>query len=194
MRTEGERPAAGRREGPYAPQHVLTRDRGLCLPTGRFDRSQPGGGSLCSRPLPGTERNEPPLKDSSGRTNPRSPLCGFHRALSMGRACKPSRTEHPARCGAFAKADDGTRTHDLLHGKSERPFAAVRARSLKPAVCRGFHASERTRPNPSERRTLPSLPRSQAPNPDSASGLAALGQTGAAMPGSPRAAPASARP
>jgi hypothetical protein len=35
-------------------------------------------------------------------------------------------------------AVDGTRTHDLLHGKCERPFAAVRSRSLKPSVCSGF--------------------------------------------------------
>ncbi len=25
--------------------------------------------------------------------------------------------ENPAVCGAFCEADDGTRTHDLLHGK-----------------------------------------------------------------------------
>ncbi len=59
-------------------------------------------------------------------------------------------------------ADDGTRTHDLLHGKCERPFAPVRAGALKPPVCRAFPPTERTRANPSERRTLPSLPQSRA--------------------------------
>jgi hypothetical protein len=60
--------------------------------------------------------------------------------------------------GSF-RADDGTRTHDLLHGKCERPFAPVRSRSLKRPVCGGFGRSGRTRANPSERRTLPFLPR-----------------------------------
>jgi hypothetical protein len=41
---------------------------------------------------------------------------------------------------------------------------AVRAGSLKPAVC-SFRPSERTHTNPSERRTLPFLPRSRATNP-----------------------------
>jgi hypothetical protein len=36
------------------------------------------------------------------------------------------------------QADDGTRTHGLLHGKSWRPFAPVRSRSPKPAVCGDF--------------------------------------------------------
>jgi hypothetical protein len=35
-------------------------------------------------------------------------------------------------------ADDGTRTHDLLHGKCARPFAPVRARSLKTLRLQGF--------------------------------------------------------
>src|ERR671935_1150160 len=52
--------------------------------------------------------------------------------------------------------------------KCERPFAPVRASSLKRAVCRRFRTIERTRVNPSERRTLPFLPRNQAP--DSAPG------------------------
>jgi hypothetical protein len=52
------------------------------------------------------------------------------------------------------EADEGTRTLDLLHGKCERPFASVRAGSLKPADCRVSRPSERTRPNPSERRNL----------------------------------------
>jgi hypothetical protein len=41
---------------------------------------------------------------------------------------------------------------------------AVRAGSLKPAVC-SFRPSERTHTNPRERRTLPFLPRSRATNP-----------------------------
>jgi hypothetical protein len=59
------------------------------------------------------------------------------------------------------EADAGTRTHDLLHGKCERPFAPVRARSLKPPIA-GFLSA---RPNGSElerRRTLPFLPRTGA--------------------------------
>jgi hypothetical protein len=53
-------------------------------------------------------------------------------------------------CRTF-RADDGTRTHDLLHGKCERrahPFAPVRPNRLVPGV---FRADERTRANPSER-------------------------------------------
>jgi hypothetical protein len=57
------------------------------------------------------------------------------------------------------EADDGTRTHDLLHGKCERPFAPVRTRSVKRLDCGTFPRIERTRPHPSERRTLPFLPR-----------------------------------
>jgi hypothetical protein len=68
---------------------------------------------------------------------------------------------------AFIEADEGIRTLDLLHGKCSRSFALVRARSLKRAGCRGFRSGERTGANPSERRTLPSLPRSRAPDPDS---------------------------
>jgi hypothetical protein len=68
-------------------------------------------------------------------------------------------TTKPGDLQALLRADDGTRTHDLLHGKCQRPVAPVRARSLKPPVCRSFRAGERTEPNPSERRTLPSLPR-----------------------------------
>jgi hypothetical protein len=57
------------------------------------------------------------------------------------------------------EADDGTRTHDLLHGMCERPCAPVRCRSLKRAPCRASRPRERTQANPSERRTLPFLPR-----------------------------------
>jgi hypothetical protein len=44
------------------------------------------------------------------------------------------------------RADDGTRTHDLLHGKGWQAFAPVRVRALKPLVS-GFsgRASERER-------------------------------------------------
>src|SRR5687767_9043786 len=40
--------------------------------------------------------------------------------------------ENPRFTGVL-EADDGTRTHDLLHGKCARPFAPVRACSLKPS-------------------------------------------------------------
>jgi hypothetical protein len=45
-------------------------------------------------------------------------------------------------------ADDGTRTHDLLHGKGWRVFASVRTRSPKPLVCSDFEGtSERRQPS-----------------------------------------------
>jgi hypothetical protein len=43
---------------------------------------------------------------------------------------------------------------------SSRPFAQT-------SCLGGFRPSERTRPNPSERRTLPFLPRSEVPTPGS---------------------------
>jgi hypothetical protein len=50
---------------------------------------------------------------------------------------------------AFAgdlEADDGTRTHDLLHGKCEQPFAPVRDRSLKrPCAAVSVQPSKRVR-------------------------------------------------
>jgi hypothetical protein len=74
----------------------------------------------------------------------------------------------PCAFAGLFRADEGTRTLDLLHGKCEPPFAPVRAHSLKPAICGDSVQRERTRANPSERRTLPSLPLSQVLNPDSA--------------------------
>jgi len=47
-----------------------------------------------------------------------------------------------------------------------RPFAPVRS----DGRLRGFRPSERTQANPSERRTLPFLPRIQTPNPESRAG------------------------
>ena len=47
-------------------------------------------------------------------------------------------------------ADDGARTHDLLHGKSWRAFAPVRSGSLKPpfaATPRGASERKRSRAN-----------------------------------------------
>jgi hypothetical protein len=58
----------------------------------------------------------------------------------------------------FQKADEGTRTLDLLHGKGWRAFAPVRSGSLKPLVCSGFGSAERTAANPSERRVQPLQP------------------------------------
>jgi hypothetical protein len=52
--------------------------------------------------------------------------------------------------GQFRRADDGTRTHDLLHGNGEQPFASVRCRSLNRLVERipgAPFACERTRTN-----------------------------------------------
>jgi hypothetical protein len=56
------------------------------------------------------------------------------------------------------EADDGTRTHDLLHGKCSQPFAPIRARSLKPQVCSDFEGSQRTEAKPSERGVQPLQP------------------------------------
>jgi hypothetical protein len=40
------------------------------------------------------------------------------------------------------QADDGTRTHDLLHGKCWRAFARVRPGAPKPAVCSDLDEGE----------------------------------------------------
>jgi hypothetical protein len=110
-----------------------------------------------STPLPAPDRlDHRPLRRHGGRARQRARVGQLTQRAAAG---GPRSVE----------ADDGIRTHDLLHGKCEQPFAPVRARSLKPAVCSAFLPSERTGANPSERRTLPSLPRSQAPNRDSTS-------------------------
>ena len=59
-------------------------------------------------------------------------------------------SESPAFAGLSVEADEGTRTLDLLHGKSTQTFAPVRSRSLKRPICRAFSKStehERTRAN-----------------------------------------------
>ena len=93
------------------------------------------------------------------------------RERTLPRASAPFtvQTTDPADLQVLPKADEGTRTLDLLHGKCERPFAPVRARSLKTAVCSDSRPHQRTRANPSERRTLPFLPRIQALNSGSVS-------------------------
>jgi hypothetical protein len=45
-----------------------------------------------------------------------------------------TQTTAPAVFAGGLRADDGTRTHDLLHRNCSQPFAPVRARSLKPPV------------------------------------------------------------
>jgi hypothetical protein len=65
---------------------------------------------------------------------------------SSGTHVASSTNKNPRFTGVLG-ADDGTRTHDLLHGNSERSFALVRIRSLKPLVHRVFvRASEHRRP------------------------------------------------
>ena len=71
--------------------------------------------------------------------------CSFRRVTAF--ACSwVHRRSVRGRCGTKAKAlvaglsvegeaDDGTRTHDLLHGKRAQAFAPVRARSLKLPIC-----------------------------------------------------------
>ncbi len=59
-----------------------------------------------------------------------------------------SQNENPRFPGVLG-ADDGTRTHDLLHGKEWRAFAPVRVSSPKPVIFRGLrlrqaNASERS--------------------------------------------------
>jgi hypothetical protein len=71
----------------------------------------------------------------------------------------PVRTTPSVQFAGTLRADEGTRTLDLLHGKCERPFAPVRTRSVKRLDCGTFPRIERTRPHPSERRTLPFSPR-----------------------------------
>jgi hypothetical protein len=92
------------------------------------------------------------------RLNGRSLSCTQRRVCA-----RPMRRRRRTSNSVF-RADDGTRTHDLLHGKCQRPFAPVRARSLKPALSGTSVQCERTEANPSERRTLPSLPRRRAAN------------------------------
>jgi hypothetical protein len=107
-------------------------------------------------------RPRPPT-DGGGHTGKRS----FESSLwdSSGTHVVSKRNKNPRFTGVL-EADDGTRTYDLLHGKCARPFAPVRARSLKPSTRRAFRVGERTRPNPSERRTLPFLPRTYEPMDD----------------------------
>ena len=71
--------------------------------------------------------------------------------------------EKPAVSSGFPRADEGTRTLDLLHGKRPRPFAPVRASALKRRVCRDSRRRSRTAPNPNERRALPLLPQLASP-------------------------------
>jgi hypothetical protein len=59
---------------------------------------------------------------------------------------------------ALLRADEGTRTLDLLHGKGWRAFAPVRVSSLNPSISGGFGSGKRTAANPSERRLQPLQP------------------------------------
>jgi hypothetical protein len=96
------------------------------------------------------------------------------RASSQGDWARCGGNRKPRLSGASGGADEGTRTLDLLHGKCERSFAPVPAskaqaltsqtparacsRLFAQTCClRGLPHNERARPNPSERRTLPSL-------------------------------------
>jgi hypothetical protein len=87
-------------------------------------------------------------------------------SLSEGSTRLPARAEGHPLSGETSEdavlqgiqADDGTRTHGLLHGKGWRAFAPVRLSSPKTVVCGGFEGSERTEANPSERSMQPLLP------------------------------------
>jgi len=86
------------------------------------------------RHFAGQPRCEADLRDGSRR-------------LNTGRKSPryQSRQKVNPRFTGVLEADEGTRTLDLLHGKCWRPFAPVRTRSLKPAVCRGFRSGDRPR-------------------------------------------------
>jgi hypothetical protein len=56
-----------------------------------------------------------------------------------------TQTTAPAVLQGSLRADDGTRTHDLLHGNYRRPFASVRACSLNRPVERKTGLSVRRR-------------------------------------------------
>jgi len=56
---------------------------------------------------------------------------------SFGTHVVYSQNENPRFPGVLG-ADDGTRTHDLLHGKEWRAFAPVRVSSPKPVIFRGL--------------------------------------------------------
>src|SRR6266511_2508200 len=58
--------------------------------------------------------------------------------------------------GTF-RADDGTRTHDLLHGKCERAFAPVRARSRPFAQTARLQGFPYKRANGTEPERTPNL-------------------------------------
>jgi hypothetical protein len=88
---------------------------------------------------------------------PAGATCGCTFWDTSGTHVARSANENPRFTGVSG-ADDGTRTHDLLHGKSWRAFAPVRSCSLKPPVCSGFGSGVRTRANPSERRVQPLQP------------------------------------
>src|SRR5205807_6198507 len=83
---------------------------------------------------------------------PRRGLLGSKAVPSPRRFVRPG-TRKGLRLQAFRRADDGTRTHDLLHGKCERcsrPFAQVRSNRL-------FAASSSERANPTEPERTPNL-------------------------------------
>ena len=70
--------------------------------------------------LPLSLRRQPKLPSKQG-------FCNQQKRIHLAEADKED-----------AKQMMGLETHDLLHGKCERPFAPVRARSVKPPVCRAL--------------------------------------------------------
>jgi transposase len=88
-------------------------------------------------------RNRAQLEHDGSASTARDANLAF--SCHAGCALTLKTTEPPGLRG-FTRADDGTRTNDLLHGKGWRVFAPVRSRSLKAPVCSKFvRASERER-------------------------------------------------
>ena len=75
---------------------------------------------------------------------------------STGTHVVSNKNENPRFTGALG-ADDGTRTHDLLHGKCERAFAPVRARSRPFAQTARLQGFPYKRANGTEPERTPNL-------------------------------------
>jgi hypothetical protein len=99
-------------------------------------------------------------------TRAREPLRrNNHRSRDQTGTATANRPESAATVTTVLRADDGTRTHDLLHGKDWRAFALVRSRSLNRhhhAAC--HQASERPRTRTHQERSH--CNHAQTPNPE----------------------------
>jgi hypothetical protein len=112
----------------------------------RFVRGRIGRGGLRSR-------CSSLVSSPFGRTSPSEVLSPLAHGdvplkISMITPTSPSRRgSHKTSPLEGLEADDGTRTHDLLHGKRERPFAPVRSNDLFAGLSVQASERERTRAN-----------------------------------------------